>query len=74
MVYRGRIKDGAVVFDESVLLPDGVQVKVEIDQTAEKLPSTLDRWRGIWPKDIDWKDVYSESKLCDLNSHHNDPT
>jgi len=29
MVYRGRIKNGAVVLDEKVSLPDGTEVRVE---------------------------------------------
>lgn len=41
MVYRGHIKDGRVVLDESTSLPEGVEVRVEVvdkraDESAEQ--------------------------------------
>lgn len=30
MVYRGHVKDGAVVLDEPVALPEGAEVEVDI--------------------------------------------
>jgi hypothetical protein len=29
MVYRGKVKDGVVVFDSGAALPDGTEVRVE---------------------------------------------
>lgn len=29
MIYRGRVKNGMVVLDENIALPDGIEVRVE---------------------------------------------
>lgn len=34
MVYSGHIKDGVVVFDQPVVLPDGLEVSIEIPEKA----------------------------------------
>jgi hypothetical protein len=35
MVYHGRVKDGTIVLDSGVELPDGAEVLVELDSTRE---------------------------------------
>jgi hypothetical protein len=37
MVYRGHVKEGVVVLDDSAVLPEGVEVRVEpVASTEEK--------------------------------------
>jgi hypothetical protein len=38
MVYHGRVKDGAIVLDPEVELPDGAMVRVEVELTGESRP------------------------------------
>jgi hypothetical protein len=46
MVYSGHIKNGVIVFDQPVALPEGMEVFVEVPATApikapgERLPPT----------------------------------
>jgi hypothetical protein len=46
MVYSGHIKNGVIVFDQPVALPEGLEVSVEVPATAptktpeERLPPT----------------------------------
>lgn len=53
MSYRGHVKNGQVVFDESVELPDGTEVRVDVieppQQSGENgrtLLETLEPLRG----------------------------
>jgi len=62
MVYRGHIKDGVVVLDEPVKLPDGLQVRVELEEIEDEIHPMVKRMRGMLPQDIDAKDVYHESR------------
>ena len=40
MTYRGRVKDGVVVFEGQVSLPDGTEVNIEpVEQAAESPPT-----------------------------------
>lgn len=34
MAYHGRVKDGAIVFDPGIELPDGAEVRVELESPA----------------------------------------
>lgn len=34
MIYRGHIKNGVAVLDESVALPEGTPVRIQVDQMA----------------------------------------
>ena len=49
MTYRGHIKSGVVVFDDSVVLPEGIEVVVDVPQiekdvSARKgIPSLYER-------------------------------
>ncbi len=38
MVYSGHIKNGVVVFDKPVVLPDGLEVCIEVPEKASKTP------------------------------------
>jgi hypothetical protein len=38
MVYRGRVKGGVVVIEPPTLLPEGVEVRVEIVPSGSKEP------------------------------------
>ena len=35
MVYSGHIKNGVMVFDQPVVLPEGMEVSVEVPATAQ---------------------------------------
>ena len=42
MVYSGHVKQGMVVFDQPVVLPEGLPVRVEVLETATTaLPSNV---------------------------------
>lgn len=51
MTYRGKIKNGAVVMDEPVPLPDGVEVEIVPASNGQTLPPT---WGEVF-KDITGK-------------------
>lgn len=36
MVYRGRVKNGVVVFEGGATLPEGTEVRIEAVRTAEE--------------------------------------
>lgn len=42
MVYRGKVRDGAIVLEPGVQLPEGVEVRVEVDEREPLQPSKLD--------------------------------
>jgi hypothetical protein len=46
MVYRGHIKNGVAVPDESVSLPDGTPVRIEVDRADD------DFWAGRTVEDL----------------------
>ena len=35
-VYSGHVKDGMVIFDQPVVLPEGIEVRIEV---SERLPA-----------------------------------
>jgi len=49
MTYRGHVKNGVVVMDDSVKLPEGAEVKVDLlaasppDAAQEEIPSLYER-------------------------------
>jgi hypothetical protein len=42
MVYHGRVKDGAVVLDPGVALPEGAMVRVELQAVGESAAASGD--------------------------------
>ena len=46
MTYTGHVKNGVVVLDEPVALPEGIEVRVEPVGTGER-KSLADRLRGV---------------------------
>lgn len=40
MSYRGHIKDGAVILDETIDLPEGTEVEVEVVSPSRTSPAT----------------------------------
>ena len=42
MTYRGKVQDGVIVLDDSVKLPDGVTVRIEVDPTPDELAALRD--------------------------------
>jgi hypothetical protein len=45
MIYRGYVRDGGVVLDEKIDLPDGVEVRIE---PVEAPPKTLaERFKNV---------------------------
>ena len=38
MVYSGHVRQGMVVLDQPVVLPDGLQVRVEVPENAMQSP------------------------------------
>jgi len=65
MGYRGRIRNGAVVFEEPVSLPEGTVVEVVVPEAHENKELTLDleRFRGILPANLDARDAYRRGLL-----------
>jgi len=47
MTYRGRVKGDVIVLDESVKLPDGAKVRVEIEPTPEEIQSLREGFRKL---------------------------
>jgi hypothetical protein len=45
MTYRGHVQNGSVVFDEAVVLPEGMQVRVE--PLAESGKTLAERFGGL---------------------------
>jgi len=49
MTYRGRVKDGVVVLDDSVKLPEGAEVRVDLlaaspgEATEQEIPTLYER-------------------------------
>ena len=46
MTYKGHVKNGLVVLDDPVKLPDGAEVRVEVLQPRSG-PTLADRLRGV---------------------------
>jgi len=42
MVYRGKVKGGAIVLDPGVQLPDGAVVRIELELTGEPPLTAVD--------------------------------
>jgi len=42
MVYRGKVENGAIVLEPGVELPDGVEVRVELELPELSVPSDVD--------------------------------
>jgi hypothetical protein len=42
MVYHGRVRDGAIVLDSGIELPDGAAVRVELELPGESPAGTGD--------------------------------
>ena len=59
MVYRGHVKNGAVVLDDAARLPEGVAVAVQVvDQTpSEEIHPDIARFSGVLPADLDAKET-----------------
>ena len=54
MTYRGRIKNGVVVLDEAIPLPEGVEVEVVLQGTTagtvaqdEKIPTLYEQFKDF---------------------------
>lgn len=47
MVYRGHIKNGKIMLDEPVQLPEGAEVSVEVRDNCDAEPALWDKLRGI---------------------------
>jgi hypothetical protein len=47
MTYRGHVKNGRITLDESVNLPEGVEVKIEIVDNCHEQPTIWDKLRAI---------------------------
>ena len=61
MVVRGHIRNGTVVLDELVPLPEGAEVRIEVANTGSLPGSGIDpqvaRLSGILPRDLDVRDA-----------------
>ena len=59
MVYRGHVKNGVVVLDEAVPLPEGAKVTVElVERGEEDLHPEIAKFSGILPANLDVKEAY----------------
>jgi len=50
MAYPGHVRNGVVVLDEPVWLPEGAAVRVEVaqaDEAADRLPSLAERLKDV---------------------------
>ncbi len=47
MVYRGRVKNGKIMLDEPVRLPEGAEASVEVRDNGQAEPTLWDKLRGI---------------------------
>ena len=47
MTYRGHIKNGQILLDDSVALPEGAEVNVEVVENGEPKPTIWDKLRAI---------------------------
>lgn len=47
MVYKGRIKGGVVVMDESINLPEGMEVEVHISDRENSGPTLYERLEAV---------------------------
>ena len=47
MTYRGRIKNGAVILDLPVSLPDGSEVEVRPVPEGEAIPTLYERYKDF---------------------------
>jgi hypothetical protein len=47
MTYRGRIKNGAVILDRPVSLPDGSEVEVRPVTQGEAIPTLYERYKDF---------------------------
>jgi hypothetical protein len=43
MTYRGHIKNGQILLDEPVTLPEGAQVNIEVIENGEPQPTIWDK-------------------------------
>lgn len=61
MVVSGHIRNGLVVLDEPVLLPEGAEVQIELRQRtvspAGGIAPEIARLSGILPRDLDVRDA-----------------
>jgi len=64
MVYHGQVKNGAVVFEEPLPLPEGTKVAVEVDD-ADDVHPMIRSWRGLLPQGRDHVADYHESRRDD---------
>ena len=60
MVYHGRVKNGVVVLDEAVSLPEGIKVIVDVlgGEEDEEIHPEIRRFSGILPADLNGKESY----------------
>jgi hypothetical protein len=65
MAYHGRIKNGVIVLDEPVPLPEGTEVAVDIlAQTgAEAMHPDIPRFTGILPAELNPRESYYQGLL-----------
>ena len=64
MTYRGRVKNGTVVLDPPVELPEGASVEVSVISAAEQLPraiESIDELRGADLGDDPFGDEFEET-------------
>jgi hypothetical protein len=47
MTYRGRVRGNVIVLDDSVKLPDGAEVSVELEPTPEEIQSLREGLRKL---------------------------
>jgi hypothetical protein len=47
MIYRGHVKDGVIVLDQSVQLPEGAEVEVRATYTPPTEKSWADVFRAV---------------------------
>jgi len=60
MSYEGHVKNGAIVLDDQVELPEGTLVRVDPIVPPKKHHPDVERFAGILPSDTGGKSEYYE--------------
>lgn len=69
MAYRGHVKNGAIVLDESITLPEGALVSIELAvqedaRGAQAIPTLAERLRSVIGKaeglPADWSENHDK--------------
>jgi hypothetical protein len=64
MSYQGHVRNGTIVLDDQIELPEGTLVRIEPVALPNRHHPDIERFAGILPSDIDAKGEYYEHLLA----------